>query len=51
MATDAHYAAVTARYHDAYFYSGAYEAWQLEQIVARLRLAPEHRVADVGGGT
>ena len=50
-ATKTHYDRVAASYHDAYFYSGAYEAWQLQQVQTRLGLSPEHRLADVGGGT
>jgi len=51
MATKSHYDRVAASYHDAYFYSNAYEQWQHDQVLERLQLQPQHRVADIGGGT
>jgi len=51
MATTSHYDRVAASYHDAYFYSDAYERWQRDEVLARLQLQPHHRIADIGGGT
>jgi SAM-dependent methyltransferase len=48
---DDHYAAVNKGYHTAFFYTGEYEAWQKENILQRLQLAPTHRLVDIGGGT
>ena len=50
-ATKTHYDRVAASYHDAYFYSDAYERWQRDEVLQRLDLQPHHRVADIGGGT
>ena len=50
-ATKTHYDRVAASYHDAYFYSDAYEMWQRDEVLRRLQLQPHHRVADIGGGT
>ena len=50
-ATKTHYDRVAASYHDAYFYSDAYEMWQRDEVLQRLELQPHHRVADIGGGT
>ena len=50
-ATKTHYDRVAASYHDAYFYSDAYEMWQRDEVLRRLELQPHHRVADIGGGT
>ena len=50
-ATKTHYDRVAASYHDAYFYSDAYERWQSDEVLQRLQLQPHHRVADIGGGT
>ena len=51
MTTKTHYDRVAASYHDAYFYSDAYERWQRDEVLRRLELQPHHRVADIGGGT
>ena len=50
-ATKTHYDRVAASYHDAYFYSDAYEMWQRDEVLRRLQLQPHHRVADIGGVT
>ena len=37
-ATKTHYDRVAASYHDAYFYSDAYEMWQRDEVLQRLDL-------------
>ena len=46
-----HYAKVNSAYHTAFFYTGHYQTWQKEHVLARLRLRPEHKLVDIGGGT
>ena len=43
-ATKTHYDRVAASYHDAYFYSDAYEMWQRDEVLQRLQLQPHHIV-------
>jgi SAM-dependent methyltransferase len=47
-----HYESVAGRYEAACFYDpgSAYHAWLVERTRHHLRLAPDHRLADVGGG-
>ena len=37
MTTKTHYDRVAASYHDAYFYSAAYEMWQRDEVLQRLQ--------------
>ena len=46
-----HYSAVSMKYHTAFFYTGEYERWQMECILPRLNLRPDHMLVDIGGGT
>ena len=46
-----HYKNVSASYATAFFYTGEYEDWQKGHILRCLRLAPEQRLVDIGGGT
>ena len=50
-----HYADVVADYDSNFFYSGEYQAWQLDVVTGALQAAMPARsglrVADVGGGT
>lgn len=46
-----HYSTVSKAYHSAFFYTGEYESWQLDHILLRLKLRPDHKLVDIGGGT
>ncbi len=46
-----HYAVISKGYHGAFFYTGDYERWQLNNVLSRFLLQPAHRLVDIGGGT
>jgi len=46
-----HYALLSKGYHGAFFYTGDYERWQLDNILSRFELQQAHRLVDIGGGT
>lgn len=46
-----HYKGVSDNYHKAFFYTGAYEEWQLDVLLKKMDLKKTDLVADVGGGT
>ncbi len=48
-----HYDELAGAYEQAWFYQSgtAYQGWLLEQVAARLALAPHHRFADLGCGS